>query len=274
MKKISLILASLAMIFAISCKNNSKKADADKLKEDVQDAMTIEDEAQTQVTLSKITDFPAYDDVTFDLKEPSTTSFKPGEITFDFEVKNMEIGAQTEGQEDLGLANVDGGQHIHFIIDNQPYMAMYEKNFTHELEEGVHTMVAFPARSYHMAVKNDNAIVATKFTVGNPADDQFSEVDFDQPTLIYSRPKGDYTGAGETQKVLLDFYLLNADLSANGNKVKATINGEEFILDDWAPYAIEGLPLGENTVRLELIDKDGNAIDGPFNDTERTFTLK
>jgi hypothetical protein len=37
---------------------------------------------------------------------------------------------------------------------------------------------------------------------------------------------------------------------------------------------MEGLPLGENTVSLELVDKDGNFVDGPFNKVQRKFTLK
>jgi hypothetical protein len=63
-------------------------------------------------------------------------------------------------------------------------------------------------------------------------------------------------------------------LDPKGNRVKATINGSEFIIEQWQPYIMEGLPLGENTVSLELVDKDGNFVDGPFNKVQRKFTLK
>jgi len=32
--------------------------------------------------------------------------------------------------------------------------------------------------------------------------------------------------------------------------------------------------MGENTIELTLIDKDGNVVDTPLNPVTRTFTLK
>ena len=75
-------------------------------------------------------------------------------------------------------------------------------------------------------------------------------------------------------KLLLDFYLVNTNISPDGNKVRATIQDTEFIIDEWAPYYIEGLPKGEITVKLELIDSNGNLIDTPFNPSTRTVMLE
>ena len=72
---------------------------------------------------------------------------------------------------------------------------------------------------------------------------------------------------------MLDFYLLNADLGADYS-VKAEINGETHTVAKWQPYYIEGLPIGENTVTLTLLDKAGNKVDSPINPVSRTFTLK
>ena len=91
--------------------------------------------------------------------------------------------------------------------------------------------------------------------------------------LFYSRPKGTYKGS-DTEKLLLDFYLVNTDISTDGNKVKATIQDKEFIIDEWAAYYIEGLEKGEVKIKLELIDALGNLIDTPFNPSERTVTLE
>lgn len=270
MKKLRLIISLLVVAtLMVSCKNNQKKNKSDENQ--AQDSLTINDD--TQITLTKITGFPAYNDVKLKMEEPADSSVEPGEISFKFDVENMKLGEQTKDAGQNGLANSEDGQHIHFIIDNEPYMAFYEDDFKKKLDKGVHTLVAFPARSYHMSVKNKDAYVAKKLTVGDADNDQFEDVDFSEPTLVYSRPKGTYKG-DDTNSVLLDFYLLNTDLGSNGNKVRATINGQEFILDDWAPYAIEGLPMGKNTVKLELIDKDGNPIKGAFNSTEREFTLE
>ena len=66
----------------------------------------------------------------------------------------------------------------------------------------------------------------------------------DAPTLIFiNRPKGTYTGK-DTKEVLLDFFVLNTSLSEQGNKVKATINDQEFLITEWVPHLMKGLPLG------------------------------
>ena len=67
---------------------------------------------------------------------------------------------------------------------------------------------------------------------------------------------------------------VNTNISPDGNKVRATIQDTEFIIDEWAPYYIEGLPKGEITVKLELIDSNGNLIDTPFNPSTRTVMLE
>lgn len=156
-------------------------------------------------------------------------------------------------------------------MDNDPYSAHYEPEFKKEVSEGTHYLVAFLSRSYHESVKNANSFVAKKIVVGDAGDDQ--GVDLEKPTLIYSRPKGEYSGA-DTENLMLDFFLLNTTLSEDGNKVRATINGQEFMITEWAPYIIKGLPKGEATIKLELLDAEGNMIPGGFNEVTRTVTLK
>ncbi|HNF49835.1 MAG TPA: hypothetical protein PLF48_10670, partial [Chitinophagales bacterium] len=97
--------------------------------------------------------------------------------------------------------------------------------------------------------------------------------DLSLPMMFYSRPKGEYTGS-ETDAVLLDFYLVNCDLAKDGYKVKAEINGTEFMLTKWAGYFMEGLPKGKNVIKLTLLDAKGNRVDNQFNPVERTITLK
>lgn len=270
MKKTSLILSAIALVFATSC-NDAKK---EEKKTETEMSSTEDDAQQDQkITLTKLEGSPEFGDASLKLNSPTDTKQSNKEIEFDFEVTNYELGAQTEPEQPNMLASSDKGQHIHFILDNEPYSAHYESKFSKTLEEGDHVMIAFLSRSYHEAVKNENSYVVKKFSVGEPSEDQMMEVDFKAPHMFYSRPKGTYKGE-DTKKVMLDFFLVNTDLAANANKVRATINGEEFMLDDWVPYVMEGLPMGENTVQLELLDADGNLIDGPYNKSTRTFTLE
>jgi len=208
-----------------------------------------------------------------ELKNPASGSkIKGKEVKFDFEVFNFDLGIQTADAADKGLANSDKGQHIHLIIDNGPYSAHYEPDFKKEIAEGRHLALAFLSRSYHESVKDASAHQVFQFTVGS---EKASEpIDLDQPLLFYSRPKGEYSG-NDTKKVLFDFFVKNIDLSADGYSVKLTINEEhEFEFDEWQPYLVEGLPMGENTFSIELIDANGTPVNPDLNSISRIFTLK
>lgn len=257
LKKITLVFCAIILLTA--CKKEKKKE--------------VITEITSKITIEKLADSPAYSDAVLQLKEPSNTgNLKEGATDFKFEVANYELGAQTDSPNAGILANSGKGQHIHFILNNQPYSAHYTPDFTKELPNGVHHLVAFLSRSYHESVKNENSVVVKKVEVGENAEDTIG-IDADAPTLIYSRPKGTYTGK-DTESLMLDFFVLNTTLSETGNKVKATINGETFLITEWAPQVIKGLPKGEVTIELELIDAEGKFIEGPFNKVKRTVTLK
>ena len=60
----------------------------------------------------------------------------------------------------------------------------------------------------------------------------------------------------------------------NLNSITINFRFSEFLIDEWTPYYIEGLPKGEITIKLELIDKSGKLIDTPFNPSVRKVLLK
>src|SRR6266436_7433919 len=66
------------------------------------------------------------------------------------------------------------GNHIHVILDNQPYEAYYEiNNQPFELRnvaEGKHTLRVFPSRPWHESYKNDGAFQMVEFTVRGGGD--------------------------------------------------------------------------------------------------------
>ena len=68
--------------------------------------------------------------------------------------------------------------------------------------------------------------------------------------------------------------ISNTMISKKGTKVRAPINNEVFLIDEWAPYYIEGLPKGEIKIKLELINPSGELIDSPFNPSIRTVILE
>jgi len=217
----------------------------------------------------KSADFP---DAELHLSSPVTgATIAEGKDTFNFEVKNYTLGAQTPDADQKLCANSAKGQHIHFILDNAPYFASYNSQIVQDVKSGHHVLLAFLSRSYHESLKHKKAYILKEFNVGKDAKDNFNEK---SAHLFFSRPKGEYVGEKEVKRVMLDFYLVNCELSEKGYKVRATINGTEFIFTKWQPYFIEGLPLGANKIKLELLDKKGEPVKSPFNGAERIITLK
>ena len=271
MKKLSISLLSLALLFTYgSC---TRQADEGNTEESELTEADTTDASNNRITVTA-TEFPEYPDAKLTLNAPAEGEpIKSGTVRFSSEVENYKLGAQTENAENLMLANSDQGQHIHLIVDNDPYTAHYEPVFERELSEGNHVVLAFLSRSFHASLKNEDAYVLRKYTVGNTNSNDTLDFDLDAPHMFYSRPKGTYAG-DDAQKILLDFYLVNTELSANGNKVRATVNGREFMLEEWKPYIIEGAPMGQVTIKLELLDENDSLIDSPYNPVTRTITLE
>lgn len=278
-KLISLSLLALITVTFVACGEKGKTGDGTGTDSTATNTPTDDNTPKEAVTqwekdglkVYSKEDSPEYADAQLSIvTPPSGADLAEGKNKFQFEVGNYTLGQQTEGAADNGLANSGKGQHIHLILNNGPYSAHYEPEFMKELEADHYVMLAFLARSYHESVKAPGAAVIQQFVVGQP--ENYKEADLTKPHMFYSRPKGTYKGA-DTEKLLLDFYLANCDLSPEGNKVRATINGVEFTFTKWVPYIIEGLPKGEITIKLELLDKDGNLVESPFNPVERTVTL-
>ncbi len=265
----------LVLIFSfVACNNESTEKQAPEENNDTMQVNLVPAEGWTMtvggITLTEKTASSEFPDAELSMSSPEGNIPAGEPVHFEFAVKNYELQSQSPDVEMAGCANSGKGQHIHVILNNAPYLARYETSFDENLDEGGYVCLAFLSRSYHESIKNGKAHVLSTFTVGNAEAPDF---DLSAPHLFYSRPKGTYTGE-DTKKVLLDFFLVNCDLSEDGYKVKATIDGNEFLLTKWAPYFIEGMPMGENTIRLELVDANGETVPSPFNPVERTITLE
>ena len=196
------------------------------------------------------------------------------------DVENYELGIQTDTARASEIANSAKGQHAHIILDNEPYFADYvagEEFDIGVLDEGAHTVLVFPSRSYHESVKSEGSVDIVNFYVGEKKGEFM--LDESEPTIIYSRPKGKYEGK-DAQKIMLDFYLINAELGVDEYKARYTIRKNEadaqeysITLTSWNPAFVTGLSSGEYIITLQLLDKDGNLVEGAFNNTERTITV-
>lgn len=274
---INLSLAFLSL-FWISCNPTPKPQDVSP-EEPQKEEETIINDSTAIVSLEnngvKLTEVksPEFADTKLSLNSPGGgASLEEGAVAFSFNVEggNYVLGSQTSDAEVKGCSNSDKGQHIHLILNNEPYSAHYEAGFEKELEEGSYVALAFISRSYHESLKHEGAAVLSQFSVGGA---EIEDFDLEGEHLFYSRPKGNYGGEA-VNKVMLDFYLVNTQIAEGGNYVQVTIDDETtFKIVKWAPYFMEGLSLGDHKIKIELMNADGINIEGPFNVEERTFSL-
>lgn len=201
------------------------------------------------------------------------------------------------------------GNHIHVILDNQPYEAYYELGQPFELRNvvaGKHTLRVFPSRPWHESYKNDGAFQMVTFTVEGGGDaskptttnsgqtvaspsaspatregkdvaaSTAGEVDAAKPLLTYSRPKGEYKDA-DADPIMIDFWLTGAKLRGDGGeyRIRYIVDDDEpRFIDKWEPIWLSGWLKGKHTVRLELLDKDSRPVEnGGYNTTSREITV-
>ncbi|MFN8282057.1 MAG: hypothetical protein U0U67_02530 [Chitinophagales bacterium] len=266
-----LFIPIIIVAFIFSCNRKSTAQSNDRKK-----TATLTTLQKNGITLTELFSVEQFENATLTEElGASATDLDSNKFTLNFTATNYEFGKQTDLTGLKTCANAVKGQHVHVIVDNEPYTAVYtNKGDLKTKGDGQHTVLSFLSRSYHESIKNKNAYVLSSVITGKSRYyARYAAPDLTSPMLFFSRPKGEYTGA-ETDAVLLDFYLVNCDLSKDGYKVKAEINGTEFIITKWCGYFMEGLPIGENTVKLTLLDKDNKKVESPYNESERKFTLK
>jgi hypothetical protein len=195
------------------------------------------------------------------------------------------------------------GNHVHVILDNQPYEAYYELGQPFELRNlaaGKHTLRVFPSRPWHESYKNDGAFQMVKFSVKGGGDaskptttnsgqtmappregkdfpaSAAGDVNSSKPLLTYSRPKGEYKDA-DADAIMIDFWLTGAKLKGDGGeyRIRYIVDDDEpRFIDKWEPIWLSGWINGKHTVRLELLDKDSRPIEnGGYNTTVHDITV-
>ncbi|NBX27396.1 MAG: hypothetical protein EBR55_03975 [Chitinophagia bacterium] len=202
-------------------------------------------------------------------------------VDFNFSVKDYQLSIQTEDAEDKGCNNATKGQHIHFIMDNKPYTALYEpKHSVRVAKNSDHYVLVFLSRSYHESIKEKKAAQLYHFKIdkkGNLSQLEPSK----KPMLFYSRPKGEYVGA-DMENVLLDYYVVNATIHPDSMKVKVNIVNQgkkvkrdtSFTATSWEPLFVKNLRPGKATITISLLDRKDKKLNGIHTSVIREITLK
>lgn len=242
---------------------------------------------------------------TLKIVEPKADSTLPSSTV---KVK-IELSGDLKGYKPHMDHETKTGNHVHVILDNQPYEAYYNIDNDFELRnvaDGEHTLRVFPSRPWHEAYKNDGAFQMLKFTVKNGGADATKPtttnngntmanantaptpegkdmqnstagaINATKPLLTFSRPKGEYKGA-DADAIMIDFWLTNAKLKDDGGnyRIRYSVDGfKSTFIDKWAPIWLTGWPAGKYSITLELTDHEGKLVDnGGYNSTTREITI-
>jgi hypothetical protein len=170
------------------------------------------------------------------------------------------------------------GPHLEVILDREIDREIYDLSepiIFEGLEPGTHTLQVFASRPWHESFKNEGAYAQVNFHLFSPTGD--NRPDRDQPLLTYNSPQGTY-GA---EPILLDFYLTNAPLHLVAQedpnikdwRIRVTANNRSFMVDTWQSLYLKGFQPGQNWLKLELIDENGEVINNNgFNSTVKLIT--
>ena len=202
----------------------------------------------------------------------ANTVLSDNSVAVQFQVKDLPLFKD---------ANLGLGPHLHVFLDDQPYQALYDVSqplVLKDLTPGTHTIRAFAGRPWHESFKNEGAYAQTTFHVFTKT--PTNQPDLNLPLLTYSRPQGSY-GA---EPIMLDFYLTNAPLHLVAQedeadefpdwRIQVTVNGDRFVVDQWAPLYLKGFKPGKNWVQIEYIDEQGQPVANAYNNTARLFTYE
>ncbi len=318
--KLSVFLIALAALTACEPAANTNRANTNTANANAANANSAN--ANSAPIAQTLTEVPRPQKIADQMKErgaqdeakPTLKIVEPAEnatvATSTVKVK-LNISGDLKGYKPMMDMETKMGNHIHVILDNQPYEAYYNLDSEFELRnvaDGEHSLRVFPSRPWHESYKTEGAFQMVKFNVKNGGADatkptttnsgktmanananptatpegkdmqtsQAGAVDKAKPLLTYSRPKGEYKGA-DADAIMIDFWLWNAKLQGDGGeyRVKYSVDGGEAkYIDKWQPIWLTGWTNGKHKVKVELVDKSGAVVDnGGYNSTEREITI-
>lgn len=178
------------------------------------------------------------------------------------------------------------GSYVQFLLDDVPYAPVTDPKRAVTLKElaggdiaeGEHVLAAYVARKTHESIKAEGAVSVRRFWVGKRTAATWNSSR--DPLLIVGRPHGTYEGE-EADRILVDYYVINAALGSSDHTVRFTLKGPstgpdglEKTVDEWRPLLVWSPGAGDYTLEAELLDAKAQPVKSPHNPTKRTFTVR
>ncbi|WP_198406047.1 hypothetical protein [Parathermosynechococcus lividus] len=191
----------------------------------------------------------------FDRYEPRLQILSP-QPNQTLEATTIAVTLQVEGLNIFQDPRTGLGPHVEVVLDDRPSRSVYDLKEPIEfsdLQPGTHLLRAFIVYPWGESIKSPLAYAERTFHLYTATGDRPTT-----PLLTYNQPQGVY-GA---EPMLLDFYLSNVPVDTDRPtwQVRCTINGQSFTVNRWQAYYLTGFKPGDNWVRLDLLDSNGQPI--------------
>jgi len=174
----------------------------------------------------------------------------------------------------LKVPNQPAGSYVQLVLDGRPVdpvtsfrggLKLTDLAGPDGIVEGEHVLAAFVCLSNRQSVKAPGGISVHRFWVGKKTEGTYQS---SAPMIVLGSPYGHYSGSA-ADEILVDYYLLNAVTGEKDQAVRMTLTGPglpeegtERFTREWRPWNIVSPHNGEYTLKVELLDSNGNTPPG------------
>jgi hypothetical protein len=166
------------------------------------------------------------------------------------------------------------GPHLLIQLDDGPAQPVVQTSLAMPpLSPGSHRLTVMAARPWGEVVKRPGSFqqIRLQRIAANP----ISQPAPGSPQLLATAP----LGASPAEPVLLDWLLIDAplqNLRADDARwrLRVSVNGDSFLVDQATPLWLKGWRRGSNALVLELVDGRGEPLNPPFNSLVREVHLQ
>jgi hypothetical protein len=255
MKKFSCFFLVQVLFFAFACESKREKKEEKIMIPEVADE---EDVSKLPTSFYYYDEKAAFPEAVIEMFSPlGNQVFRPGKVPFEFNLKNYPYN---EG--------LSGGQ-LKLILNSSDPVGYNMPVFSRELKEGTYRAVAYLVDEEGLALKEFGNYIDRDFRVGDTRPFPYSA----EPYLVLNMPTHRQTYS-EGEEVTIDFLLLGGDLLLDNLKVKITANEYVYEIEEIRPVRIANLPKGEYRLTVQLMKKDGKALDGPFSTANKLIVVQ
>ncbi|MGH9908829.1 MAG: hypothetical protein ACRD8U_24995, partial [Pyrinomonadaceae bacterium] len=167
MKRHSALMVSLAVVLFANCSSNNDNAHTTaETRINPPPTQNLQIVPRPQAIVDEMRARGEQDEA-----KPILRILSPAEgavITGSIVVVRIALDGDLKGYQPHQDSVTGQGNHIHIILDNEPYEAYYELDQPFELRNvvaGKHTLRVFPSRPWHESHKNEGAFQMVTFTV-------------------------------------------------------------------------------------------------------------